>query len=176
MNRLGTFVGITVVAAMCAVAAWWSLLILGVGGDPFFGATIVHANLVIPIALACGAVVGLTGATGHARDRVLRRSVAASLRLLALALAAIVALFGLWGPSFSAAEFRSAADARNDDTMEFQAHLAVEQDRGEGRVAALYPARSASSAMTRESCPPCHASGDLPGSSDTSSAPGIAPA
>ena len=34
----------------------------------------------------------------------------------------------------------------------------------------------AGSAITRESWPPCHASGDLPGSSDTSRAPGIASA
>jgi len=35
------------------------------------------------------------------------------------------------------------------------------------------PARSATSAMTLESCPPCQASGDLPSSSVTSSAPGM---
>ena len=36
--------------------------------------------------------------------------------------------------------------------------------------------RAASPAITLESCPPCHASGDAPGSSETSSAPGIASA
>ena len=36
--------------------------------------------------------------------------------------------------------------------------------------------RAASSAMTFESCPPCQASGELPGSSERSSAPGIASA
>ena len=35
------------------------------------------------------------------------------------------------------------------------------------------PARCASSLITFESCPPCQASGELPGSSDSSSAPGI---
>jgi len=43
-------------------------------------------------------------------------------------------------------------------------------------VARVGQARAAVSAMIRESWPPCQASGDLPGSSTRSSAPGIAPA
>ena len=39
-----------------------------------------------------------------------------------------------------------------------------------------YGDAAAVSAITRESWPPCHASGDLPGSSDSSRAPGIASA
>jgi hypothetical protein len=127
MNRLGTFVGIAVLAAMCAVAAWWSLLILGVGGGQFFGATIVHGNLVLPIGLACGAVVGLAGASGRARDRVLRRSVAASLVLLAAGVAAIV-IWSSYEPDFSAAEFRSARVPGKAEELQVQAYRAVQQD------------------------------------------------
>jgi hypothetical protein len=46
-GRVPWFVAIAVTATAAALAAWQMLLVLGVGGDALFGASIVHPGLIL---------------------------------------------------------------------------------------------------------------------------------
>ena len=129
IGRFPVFVGIAAAATAAALLAWWALLALGVGGDDFFGASIVHAGLILPVAVACGAVVGLAAVSSDRRRVDLRRAAAVSLLLLlATGVATIVVWSSVPEPAFSAEDFRSAAAAGDYEGMERQAYRAVEQE------------------------------------------------
>ena len=144
IGRFPVFVGIAAAATAAALLAWWALLALGVGGDDFFGASIVHAGLILPVAVACGAVVGLAAVSSDRRRVDLRRAAVVSLLLLVAGVATIVVWSSVPEPAFSSEDFRSAAAAGDYEGMEREAYRAVEQEALIGLTRPRFARRSAS--------------------------------
>jgi hypothetical protein len=136
ISRLPLFMGIAAVATVAALLAWYALAVLEVGGDDFLGASIVHADLIFPVAMACGLVVGIAAVSTDRRRVGLRRAATVSLLLLASGVGLIVVWSSAPETAFSATKFRAAAAAGNDEELERQAHRAVEQDALIGLTAA----------------------------------------
>jgi hypothetical protein len=128
-SRDPLFLGVAGVATAAALLAWQAQLVLDVGGDDFLGASIVHADLILPVAPTCGLVVGLAAVSNDRRRVGLRRAAAVSLLLFAAGVAAVVAWSSVPEPAFSATQFRAAAAAGHDEEMERQAYEQLSRTR-----------------------------------------------
>ena len=126
--RFPVFAGMATVAA---ILAWQALLVLGVGGEDFFGASIAHAGLILFAAVVGGVLVGAAAVFGGVRG-----AATVSLLLLTVGVTSVVVWSSIPEPGFSATEFRSASAAGDYEEMERQAYRAVEQDALVGLMAA----------------------------------------
>jgi hypothetical protein len=126
LDRAGTFVVLAVIGTCAALFASLALLLVGVGSDELFWAWFMRTDIVLALAAACGAIVGLAGAV---RDTgALRRAAVAALLLLVVGTIAMATIRSLPQLPFSAAAFRSAPDPFESEQRERQAHRAVEQN------------------------------------------------
>ncbi len=144
-RRALAFAGIAALGTVAAMACVLYLPSLGVGGDAAMWAIIAHYPLVILATVACGLAMAAAAVSNRRRSLDPRRLLAATAVLLVLGVGALLApsaVVASW--DFDAAAFREARAEQDDDTLERQAHLAVEdraligRSRGElrGRLGA----------------------------------------
>jgi membrane-associated protease RseP (regulator of RpoE activity) len=123
LTRVAALAAASGAGFVAALGAFWLLQFFDDDGE-LLGAAIVHPEVVLVVALGCGAAIGIATASGNLRRGV---AVAGVLGLLGVA---AVAAFLVWTTErgFSAREFRAAAAAGDLETMVAQARNAVEAD------------------------------------------------
>lgn len=129
-SRPAVFTVAAALAAFCAYAALWIPV--------FFYAVLLGVELpedvILPVALACGAVVGMAAASGSELLERLERGTIAAVALT-LVVFAPIAVWMVWPePDFDPVAFRQAVVAQDLDEVETQAYRAVHQDALEGRT------------------------------------------
>ena len=141
-ERSLAFAFVTVVGALAALVSLWLLLVAGVGGGAAFGAVFTYFGLVPTLSVACGLVMAIAGVSRRGRALDPRRVLVAGGVLFVLGLGGLfapAAVVASW--DFDAAAFREAKAQGDGETLERQAHLAVDDEaltgRSEAEVRAL---------------------------------------
>ncbi len=128
--RAVVFAAAAALGAFGAIAALWALVVIATfafGDGDLFAMVFIHWGLIGPVALGCGAVVGMAAASGSTWGDRHQRGVLAGGALFVLFAVPMTAWAAWPEPAFDPAAFRQAMVAGNDDRVEIEAYRAADQ-------------------------------------------------
>ena len=128
-ERFVAFAFVAVAGTLATAFCGWLMLVLGVGGDAAFAAIFEYFGVMQAFAIGCGIAMALAAVSNRRRAFDARRVLVAATVLFVVGVGALLApaaVVASW--DFDAAAFREARAAQDDDTLERQAHLAVDDE------------------------------------------------
>ncbi len=128
--RAVVFTAAAALGAIAAIAALWALVVVATfafGDEDLFAAVFIHWGLIGPVALGCGAVVGMAAASGSTWGDRHQRGVLAGGALFVFFAVPMTAWAAWPEPAFDPAAFRQAVMTEDDDRLEIEAYRAVDQ-------------------------------------------------